>query len=163
MLVESFDDLAGLAVGVEGWIPVSVEELTRLLSRLHEDPEASRRLFRRAAEHGRARMLVAVVDGPAPLTTALRRSVELFEFLVPAEGAEPTARAEHLAHVAGLMRVTALQLLLGERPGEVPAGVAAAWPRDDLGRRLPVSLLDDRATDALLGALDEHDLLPFPG
>ena len=99
LLVESFDDLAGLALGVEGWIPVSVEEITRLLRRLARGHGCSRRLSRRAAEHGRARLLVAVVtSGAAQMAGALRRlggAVRVPAFprkAPPRRAARPTSR-----------------------------------------------------------------------
>ena len=64
------------------------------------------------------------------------------------------------------MRVTALQLLLEQRPDDVPAALADAWACEatgpDAGERLPVGRLDRGGLDVLLAAMDEHGVLPVP-
>ena len=64
------------------------------------------------------------------------------------------------------MRVTALQLLLDQRPEDVPAAVAGAWACEatgsNAGERLPVGRLERERLDVLLLAMDEHGVLPVP-
>ena len=124
LLVECFDDLAGLSLGVEAWSELSTDDLTRMVSRLHAHPVEMSRLSTRCAEHGRARMLVALTNDPTTLGESTRaRAVQLFAVLAPRQPAE---RRAYLEVVSKLMRVTALQLLLDHRPEDVPAEVADA-------------------------------------
>ena len=163
LLVESFDDLAGLSLGVDAWTGLSTEDLARLVRRLHGHPVEMSRLSTRCAEHGRARMLVALANDPATLGDSLGQAVRLFAVLAPQEPAE---RRAYLDVVSRLMRVTALQLLLDHRPEDVPAAVAQAWaceasgPRQ--GERLPVGRLDRPRLETLLEAMDHHGMLPVP-
>jgi hypothetical protein len=161
LLLESFDDLAGLALGVEDWTSLSLDDLRRLVRRLREDPIELSRLSTRCAEHGRARMLVAMLteaDPFAGLEQALDRSIALFELLAP-EPDEPHERSAYLRVVTDLMRLTALQLLVGERPGLVPAAVTDGWPCDPEGARLPLGQLDRARIAGVVTSLDRHGLL----
>jgi hypothetical protein len=163
LLVESFDDLAGLSLGVEEWTELSMADLNRLVRRLHAHPVEMSRLSTRCATHGRGRMLVALTNDPATLEESLRQAVRVFAALAPQKSAE---RRAYLEVVSKLMRLTALQLLLDQRPAYVPAAVAGAWPcgatGPDAGERLPVGRLDRRGVDVLLSAMDEHGVLPVP-
>lgn len=159
LLLESFDDLAGLALGVQSWTPLSTEDLIRLVGRLREHPVQLSRLSTRCAEHGRGRMLVALLGDRGSLEEALSRSVELFGFLAPAGTTDPPERAAYLRVATRLMRLTALQLLLLERPDTVPPGVRTAWPVDDRGARRPVGRMGRDDLDHLVQVLDEHALL----
>ena len=163
LLVECFDDLAGLSLGADEWTELSIDDLTRLVSRLHAHPVEMSRLSTRCAEHGRGRMLVALANDPATLGESLGHAVQLFAVLAPQD---PDARRPYLDVVSKLMRVTALQLLLGHRPEDVPAGVVDAWPcaasGPNEGERLPVGRLDRGRLDALLRAMDQHGVLTVP-
>jgi hypothetical protein len=164
LLLESFDDLAGLALGVDDWMPLRLDELSRLLRRLRDDPIQLSRLSTRCAEHGRGRMLVSMLTEADPvrgLEQALGRAVDLFELLAP-DPDEPHERAAYLRVVTDLMRLTALQLLLGERRQTVPEDVADAWPCDPEGERVLLGRLDRVRIEGLLEALDRHDLLVVP-
>ena len=114
-----------------------------MVSRLHAHPVEMSRLSTRCAEHGRGRMLVALANDPATLGESLGHAVQLFAVLAPQEPAE---RRAYLDVVSKLMRVTALQLLLDQRPEDVPAEVAGAWACEvtgpSQGERLPVGRLD---------------------
>lgn len=162
LLLESFDDLAGLALGAEGWTPLDQDDLARLVGRLREHPVQVSRLSTRCAEHGRGRMLVALLTDPGSLDEALARSVALFGLLAPAGTTDPAERSAYLRVVTRLMRLTALQLELTERPDAVPAGVLAAWPLDDRGARKAVGRLDRVELDRLVRVLDDHALLVVP-
>ena len=164
LLLESFDELAGLVLGIEEWTPLDRADVERLVARLREDPVQHSRLSTRCAEHGRARMLVALLvelDPVRAVETALARSMALFGLLAPGAD-EPAERAAYLRVVTGLMRLTGLQLLLAERPDVVPAEVAAAWPGGPDGTRLPVGRLDRERIAGLVVALDRHELLRVP-
>ena len=164
LLLESFDDLAGLALGVDAWGPLDPDDLGRLVGRLREDPIQLSRLSTRCAEHGRGRMLVALSTDPDRLDDALAQSVRLFGLLAPDGERDPAGRAAYLRVVTHLMRLTALQLLLGERPDLVPAAVASSWPTDPAdGRRLPVGGLDRERIVWVVRCLDEHALLTVTG
>ena len=161
--MESFDDLAGLSLGVDEWSELSIDDLTRMVSRLHAHPVEMSRLSTRCAEHGRARMLVALANDPSTLGESLGHAVQLFGVLAPQEPAE---RRAYLDVVSKLMRVTALQLLLDQCPEDVPADVAGAWACEvtgpTQGERLPVGRLDRGRLEALLQAMDQHGVLPVP-
>jgi hypothetical protein len=162
LLLESFDDLAGLALDVGDWMPVDRADLDRLLARVREHPVHLSRLSTRCAEHGRARMLVALTADPALLEASLRDSVATFGILAPPESTDAPGRATYLRVVTNLMRLTALQLLLAERPDLVPAEVADAWPVQD-GTRLQVGALDRDGVARLAACLDAHALLVVDG
>jgi hypothetical protein len=163
LLVECFDDLAGLSLGVECWSELSTDDLTRMVSRLHAYPVEMSRLSTRCAEHGRARMLVALANDPSTFEESLGQAVRLFAVLAPRQPAE---RRAYLEVVWKLMRVTALQLLLEHRPEDVPGEVADAWACEvtgpEQGERLPVGRLDRPSLDALLGAMDQQGMLLVP-
>lgn len=153
-----------MVLGLDGWTDLSCNDVTRLVRRLRDDPVQLGRLATRCAEHGRGRMLVALVVEADPVrgvTEALVRSVEVFGLLAPDPG-EPAERAAYLRVVTSLMRLTALQLLLLEQPQRVPAEVVTAWPIDTDGERLSVGRLDRDRVSALLQVLDEHELLLVP-
>jgi hypothetical protein len=163
LLVECFDDLAGLSLGVDAWTGLTTDDLTRLVGRLHGHPVEMSRLSTRCAEHGRARMLVALTNDPPTLGEGLSRAVQLFAILSPQKPAE---RRAYLDVVSKLMRVTALQLLLDHRPEDVSAAVADAWACEESGpkqgERLPVGRLDRPSLETLLQAMDQHGVLPVP-
>jgi len=163
LLVECFDDLAGLSLGVEEWTELSTADLNRLVRRLHSHPVEMSRLSTRCATHGRGRMLVALTNDPATLGESLGQAVQVFSALAPQE---PGERRAYLEVVSKLMRVTALQLLLEQRPDDVPAALADAWACEatgpDAGERLPVGRLDRGGLDVLLAAMDQHGVLPVP-
>jgi len=163
LLVECFDDLAGLSLGIDAWTDLATDDLTRLVGRLHGHPVEMSRLSTRCAEHGRARMLVALTSDPASLGASLDEAMQLFAVLAPQEPAE---RRAYLEVVSKLMRVTALQLLLDHRPEDVPPEVAEAWACEvsgpKQGERLPVGRLDRRRLETVLQAMDQHGMLPVP-
>lgn len=159
LLLESFDELAGLALGVDSWVPLEAADLTRLVGRLRDEPLQLSRLSTRCAEHGRARMLVALATDPARLDDALQRSVELFGFLAPVASTDPPEHIAYLRVVTRLMRLTALQQIRADRPEAVPPGVLGAWPVDAGGARLPLGRLGRAELDHLGAVLDEHSLL----
>ena len=160
LLLESFDDLAGLALGVDDWMPLEVEELAALVRRLREDPVLLSRLSTRCAAHGRGRMLVALTNDPALLDGALQQSVRLFAFLAPDADQDEAGRAAYLRVVTRLMRLTALQLLLAERPDLVPP---RWWPRGRSTRPAGTGFrwVASTATgsSAIVESLDAHSLL----
>ena len=161
LLLESFDDLAGLVLGVKAWMPLQLDDLRRLVGRLRANPIELSRLSTRCAEHGRARMLVAMLteaDAVAGLERALGRAIALFELLAP-DPAEPHERAAYLRVVTDLMRLTALQLLAGERSELASADVTDAWPCDDEGTRLPLGQLDRVRIAEVVASMDRHGLL----
>ena len=98
-------------------------------------------------------MLVALTADPARLDGALDAvGAPVRPSSLPTRTG-PAGRAAYLRVVTPLMRLTALQLLLAERPDLVPAAVVAAWPTDPAdGRRLPVGGLDRVGIAALVGA-----------
>ena len=148
---------------MDGWTDLSIDDLTRMVSRLHAHPVEMSRLSTRCAEHGRGRMLVALANDPATLGESLGHAVQLFAVLAPQEPAE---RRAYLDVVSKLMRVTALQLLLDQGPDDVPAEVADAWACEatgpNHGERLPVGRLDRARLKALLQAMDQQGVLPVP-
>ena len=83
----------------------------------------------------------------------------LADALAPVVGTPPLERRAFLRVVTDLMRLTALQLMLLERPDLVPAAVAGAWPEDAAGHRTPVGRMARTDSARVLAALDRQEML----
>ncbi len=159
LLAESFDGIAGLVLGADAWLPLDRDDLDLALARLRRDQVVASRLSTRCAEHGRARMLVALTFDPDDIEPALQDAVDVFAALAPVTGTPPPERRAFLRVVTDLMRLTALQLMLLERPDLVPAAVAGCWPEDAAGHRTPVGKMGRADSAQVLAALDRQGML----
>ena len=162
LLLESFDDLAGLALGVDDWMPLRLDDLRSArragCARTRSSSAACPPAAPSTAAPGcwwRWSPIPILVDG---LEQALGRSIALFELLAPGPD-EPHERAAYLRVVTDLMRLTALQLLAGERPDLVSADVTDAWSCDAEGTRLPLGRLDRARIAEVVTSMDRHELL----